>query len=111
MVLDIVRSYIALLSEFFTLSDMATSTNSTKPGSIPRFVPAGSDSLTTSFYLTRLLHEILECINEVTAMEVSADANAGLKALLETATWKFEEALCRTWYRGMFLINPLSFSC
>jgi exocyst complex component 2 len=100
MVLDMVRSYIALLSEFFSLSDMAAASAASKSGVLPAFLPIGSDTLTTSHYLIRILGEITECVNELQGMDVSADTNSSFRELLETATWKFEETLCATWLRG-----------
>ncbi|KAG8767750.1 hypothetical protein FRC15_005489, partial [Serendipita sp. 397] len=99
MVLDIVRSYIVLLSEFFSLSDMAASVASTKNATLPKFLPTGSDSLTACHYLTRILGEMTDSVNEILGMEVSDETNAGLRSLLETATWKFEETLCAVWLR------------
>lgn len=106
MVLRVVQQYIALLSEFFTLSDMAASSPSqiTSEG-LPAFLPAGSDSLTTTHYLIKLLAEMTDCVNEVVAMEVSPDATTGLHTLLETARWKFEETLCEVWLRGECHLN------
>ena len=101
MILRVVQQYIALLSEFFTLSDMAaSSSNQNTSDGLPAFLPAGSDSLTTSHYLVKLLAEMTDCVNEVVAMEVSPEATTGLHTLLETARWKFEEALCEVWLRG-----------
>lgn len=108
MVLDMVRLYIAQLSEFFSLSDMAAATAAAKSDVIPAFLPLGSDSITTSHWLLRLLSEITECINEILAMDVSADTNSGLRALLETVTWKFNEALCAAWLRGTLLYTICS---
>ena len=108
MVLDIVRSYIALLSEFFSLSDMAATSANTKNGTLPGFLPIGSDTLTTSHHLIRLLGEITDCINELQAMDVSADTNSSLRLLLETTTWKFEETLCATWLRGGWRFSKIN---
>ncbi|CCA74454.1 related to Exocyst complex component Sec5 [Serendipita indica DSM 11827] len=99
MILDMIRSYVAHLSEFFSLSDMAASAANPKNAPLPKFLPTGTDSLTTSHHLIRILGEITECINELLSMDVSGDTNSGLRALLETATWKFEETLCATWLR------------
>jgi exocyst complex component 2 len=107
MVLDIVRSYISLLSEFFSLSDMAASSAASNKGVLPKFLPIGSDSLTTSHHLIRILGELTECVNEVLGLDVSSDTNSGLRALLETATWKFEETLCATWLRGWILYQEM----
>jgi exocyst complex component 2 len=103
MVLKVVQQYIALLSEFFALSDMAASpSNQTASDGLPAFLPAGSDSLTTSYYLIKLLAEMTDCVSEVVAMEVSPEATTGLHTLLETARWKFEGALCEVWLRGEY---------
>ncbi|KAG8807479.1 hypothetical protein FRC17_004444 [Serendipita sp. 399] len=99
MVLDIARSYIALLSEFFSLSDMAASVASSKNAAIPKFLPTGTDSLTSGHYLIRILGEMTESVNEIVGMEISDETNASLRSLLETATWKFEETLCAVWLR------------
>lgn len=104
MVLGIVQSYISFLSEFFSLSDMAATAAATNSGQLPKFLPVGSDSLTTSHHLIRLLGEITECINELLGLEVSSETISSLKELLETVTWKFEETLCATWLRGTYII-------
>ena len=106
MILDMIRSYVAHLSEFFSLSDMAASAANSKNSPLPKFLPIGTDSLTTSHHLIRILSEITECINELLSMDVSGDTNSGLRALLETATWKFEETLCATWLRGGYRQEP-----
>jgi exocyst complex component 2 len=105
MATDIVKLYVSLLSEFFTLSDMAviTSPGGGSAAVEPPFLPPGTNSLTTSFYLARILQEITECINDVGATEMSSEAGAGLKELLETSRWKFEDALGYTWLRGIVL--------
>ena len=101
MILKVVQEYITLLSEFFRLSDMAaSSSNQIISDGLPAFLPAGSDSLTTSHYLIKLLAEMTDCVNEVVAMDVSPEATTSLHTLLETARWKFEEALCEVWLRG-----------
>lgn len=101
MILKVVQEYITLLSEFFRLSDMAASSPSQIVSDVlPAFLPAGSDSLTTSHYLIKLLAEMTDCVNEVVAMDVSPEVTASLHTLLETARWKFEEALCEVWLRG-----------
>lgn len=101
MVLEIVQSYIAFLSEFFSLSDMAAAASSKAPSTLPKFLPTGSDSLTTSWHLIKLFGEVNECIVELLGLEVSNEMGAVLKELGETVTWKFEETICATWMRGM----------
>lgn len=101
MALDIVKLYISLLSEFFTLSDKAVATPLTNM-SVPPFVPPGSNSITTAYYVSKILSEMNECVNEVMTVELAGDASAELRSLLESARWRFEDALCDTWMRGRY---------
>jgi exocyst complex component 2 len=98
MALDIVKLYISLMSEFFTLSDMAVSpsSNSTTMG---RF-PANSHSLATAHHLMKIMGEIQETVNELNSMEISNEASVNLKSLLESVKWKFDDVLINTWIRG-----------
>ena len=68
--------------------------------SVPPFVPKSSNSLTAAYYLTRILSEIQDCVNEVIAMDISTDATSGMKSLLESTRWSFEGALTSVWLRG-----------
>ncbi len=69
MAADVVRLYISLISQFFTLSDMAVSSPSelssassgVSGADFPPFMPQSSNALTTAHYLTRILAEIREC--------------------------------------------------
>ncbi|KAI5120615.1 hypothetical protein M0805_008091 [Coniferiporia weirii] len=114
MASDITRLYISLLSQFFTLSDIAVSSPIAGDGSsggvnatFPPFVPQRAHALTTAHYLTRILAEMQECVNEIMTMDVSADVNAGLKSLLESARWRFEGALTNVWLRDSNLFHNL----
>lgn len=104
MASDLIRLYISLLSQFFTLSDMAVlSPNPNDNGAmirLPPFVPQHAHSLTTAHYLTRILSEIKDCVTEVVAMDIGSDASTGLKSLLESARWRFAGALTSVWLRG-----------
>lgn len=103
MASDVIRLYISLISQFFTLSDMAVISSESGQGTtVPPFVPQSSNSLTTAYYLTRILSEIQDCVNEVLAMDISPDANSGMKSLLESTRWRFEGALTSVWLRGLF---------
>lgn len=98
MALDIIKLYIALLSEFFMFSDMAVMS----PGRdlTPPLFPKTSNSLTTAHHLMKVLGEIQDSVNDVTGMEISNEATSSLKSLLETARWKFEDLLVAAWLRG-----------
>jgi exocyst complex component 2 len=99
MATDIVKTYISVLSEFFGLSDMAVAKTE---ASEPKFLPLGTSSLITSYYLLKILQEINECINDLGATEISSEASAGLKELMDSVRWKFEDVLAFTWVQGNF---------
>lgn len=99
MALDIVKIYVSLLSEFFSLSDavvMQRSSNDTPP----RLLPTNSNSLTTAHFLTKILIEIQDCTSELTGMEIVPEAGSSLRNLMESARWKFGDILVRAWLRG-----------
>ncbi|KAK0446022.1 exocyst complex component sec5 [Desarmillaria tabescens] len=108
MALDIIKLYISLISEFFTLSDMAVMSS---PGGtnnvLPPLVPANSSSLSTAHYLMKILGEIQDTVNEVNGMEISTEATASLKSFLETARWRFEDILVNAWTRDAQLFYHL----
>ena len=105
MAAEVIRLYISLISQFFTLSDMAVTTPQTG-GDHPLapFIPSTSNSLTTAHYLTRILAEIQDCVSETLTMDVSGDASSGLRSLMESTRWRFEGALMDVWLRGKSLI-------
>lgn len=102
MASEVIGLYVSLISKYFTLTDMAVSSPSENGTGnvVPSLIPQGSHSLTTSYYFIRILHEIQECVNEVLGMDVSSEASANLKSLLESARWKFESMLTSVWLRG-----------
>ncbi|OCB87790.1 hypothetical protein A7U60_g5113 [Sanghuangporus baumii] len=113
MASDVIRLYISLISQFFTLSDMAvTSPKADSAGGgalipFPSFVPQRAHSVTTAYYLTKVLAEIQDCVNEIVAMNISSDVNSGMKELLESARWRFEGALTSVWLRDSSLFHHL----
>ncbi len=98
MALDVVKLYISLISQFFKLSDVAVMS---LPGSqrtpLPH-LPENAHSLCTAHYLVKILADIQETVTELTAMEISTDG--GLKSLLESVKWRFEDILIQAWLRG-----------
>ncbi|KAL0576081.1 Exocyst complex component S5 [Marasmius crinis-equi] len=107
MALDIVKLYVALISEFFTLSDMAVmaSPNSSSPA--VSLVPVNTTSLTTGHYLMKILGEVQECVNELNSMEISNEVSSSLRSLLESVKWRYEDILINSWLRGM-VYDPAS---
>jgi exocyst complex component 2 len=105
MALDIVNLYMSLISEFFTLSDKAVSSTSLASG-VPAFVPQGSNSITISYYISKILAEMSDCVNDVNAVELSGDVMMNLRNLLEIARWRFEDIHCDAWLRGLYGYTP-----
>jgi len=96
MAIDIVKFYISLISEFFTLSDV---TNNTRPPHLPQ----NSHSLSTAHYLFKILADIQETISELRGMEISQDN--GMKSLLDSIRYKFIDVLANSWLQGtLFLL-------
>lgn len=101
MALDIVKLYISLISQFFALSDMVVMAS---PGgsnnTAPPLLPGNSNSFSTAHYLMKILGEVQETVNELNTMDISNEAASGLKSLLESAKWRFEDILINAWLRG-----------
>ncbi|KAJ7145330.1 exocyst complex component sec5 [Mycena crocata] len=99
MALDIIKLYISLISQFFLLSDMAVMSSPGGSSAPPPALPSNSNSLCTSHYLMKVLGEVQETVNELNSMEISNEAASGLKSLLESAKWRFEDLLITSWLR------------
>lgn len=102
MALDIVKLYVSLLSEFFSLSDAVVMQRNSSD-SLPKLLPRHSNSLTTAHFLIKILAEIQDCASEVTGMDIVHEAGSNLRNLVESARWKFGDILVRVWLRGCLL--------
>ncbi len=111
MAADVVRLYISLISQFFTLSDMAVSSPSelssassgVSGADFPPFMPQSSNAINDC-----ALSDTYTCGDTGMRvgdgyLEVSSDASSGMKGLLESARWRFENALTVVWLRGASL--------
>ncbi|KAL1743983.1 exocyst complex component Sec5-domain-containing protein [Schizophyllum fasciatum] len=105
MAVDMVKQYIALISQFFRLSDMAVRSPSAEKSS--SLLPTNSHSLSTTHYLLRIMGEIQETVNELNAMEISSDAGVSLRGLMESAKWTFEDVLISAWLRDASIFYHL----
>ncbi|KAI4522640.1 hypothetical protein K525DRAFT_255435 [Schizophyllum commune Loenen D] len=105
MAVDMVKQYIALISQFFRLSDMAVRSPSTEKSD--SLMPANSHSLSTTHYLLRIMGEIQETVNELNSMEISSDAGVSLRGLMESAKWTFEDVLISAWLRDASIFYHL----
>lgn len=99
MALDIVKLYVSLLSEFFSLSDAVVMQRSSNDSS-PKLLPKTSNALTTAHFLIKILIEIQDCTSELTGMDIVPEASSSLRNLMESARWKFGDILVRVWLRG-----------
>lgn len=100
MALDVVKLYITLLSEFFKLSDVTVMANQGSKSTLPPLLPADTNSFLTAHYLVKILGEIQDSVNELNGMDISSDAASGLKSLMESTRWRFEDILTHVWLRG-----------
>jgi len=66
----------------------------------PPLLSAKSHSLSTAYYLQRILGEVQECVNDVKSLDISSEINQSLKSLLESIRSKFEDVLTSHWLRG-----------
>ncbi|KAH7926246.1 hypothetical protein BV22DRAFT_1087398 [Leucogyrophana mollusca] len=99
MALDIVKLYVSLMSEFFTLSDTAVMAPNSAGNASPPLLPSHSNSLTTAHFLVKILSEIQDCVTEVNSMEILSEASVVLRNLLESTRWRFEDTLTHAWLR------------
>lgn len=100
MALDIIKLYISLLSEFFTLSDLVIMKSAGNDNAAtPRLIPKNSNSMTTAHYLLRILGEAQDTVTELNSMEISSEGTSGLKSLMESTRWRFEDLLIQAWLR------------
>ena len=103
MALEIVKLYISLISQGFMLSDVVIMT-SNATDSRPPLLSAKSHSLSTAYYLQRILGEVQECVNDVKSLDISSEINQSLKSLLESIRSKFEDVLTSHWLRGKDIV-------
>jgi len=102
MALDIVKLYISLISQAFVLSDMVVMTSASFSNTYnpPPLLPKDSHSLSTAFYLQRIIVEVQDCINEINVLDISNETTNGLKSLMDSLKWRFEDVLTHEWLRG-----------
>jgi len=109
MAFDIVKLYISLISQTFVLSDMVVMTSATAAANYtpPPLLPTNSHSLSTAYHLSKLLAEVQECVTEINTLEISAEVSTGLKSMMESLKWRFEEVLTHNWLRGIYRLDIL----
>ncbi|CAG8478107.1 13674_t:CDS:10 [Acaulospora morrowiae] len=93
MTKGVIDLYAALLSEFFGLSSQAKDAQNP----ILSLVTPNSDSVTTCYFLTKVLNELSECMNDIDSINMASDASVALKGLMEHIRWRFVEIICDAW--------------
>lgn len=99
MALDIVKLYISFVAEYFMFSDIEI-TSPARQENHTSFLPKVSNSITTAHFLTKVLGEVQETMNEVSGLEISSEVNTNTKRFLESARRGFQETLIQAWRRG-----------
>ena len=99
MVLDIVKLYISLVSEFFNLSDVAIMASATT-NSFPQHIPTNSTSFSAAHYLQKISGELQDGVNDVCALDVSSEIVSSLRNLMESVKWRFNDILINSWLQG-----------
>jgi len=107
MAQDIVKRYIALLSEFFALSDVSIMASSSSSSSSKNLsLPTNAHSLSTAHYLLKIVMDIQETIVEVQSLDISPEVGKGAKDFMESVRWRFVDVAVGSWVRG-WSIAPL----
>lgn len=101
MALDIVKLYISLISQFFSLSDVAVMSLPGSHSTPPKLLPENAHSLCTAHYLLKILTDVQETVTELNTMEISSDG--ALRSLFESVKWRFEDILIHAWLRGLYI--------
>ena len=112
MASGVIELYASFLSELFTLSPVLDepSTPITKYEK-PSFVPLHTNSVTTCYFLTRILYEMSECVNDINSINMASDASGTLSQLMDQTRWCFLGIICDAWNAGKFpfyFFNTLS---
>ncbi|CAG8528764.1 23855_t:CDS:10 [Cetraspora pellucida] len=95
MAKGVIDLYASLLSEFFSLPPLSASQDSAHQTS--SFIPLQSDSVTTCYFLTKILNGMSECVNDINSINMASDVSYALQRLMEQTRWKFVEIICEAW--------------
>lgn len=111
MASGVIELYASFLSELFALSPVPNEIPDTPTIKYenPSFVPLHSDSVTTCYFLTRILNEMNECVNDINSINMASDASGTLSQLMDQARWRFLEVICQAWNAGKFYYNSIIF--
>ncbi|CAJ0642462.1 13578_t:CDS:10 [Entrophospora sp. SA101] len=111
MAKGVIDLYALLLFRFFSIDptqtfseDIATTAI---PTTSPLFVPSYSDSITTCYFLTRILHVISDCVNDINSINMASDVSGALITLMKQIRGKFTEIICNVWNSDSKLFHLL----
>ena len=111
MASEIIKVYISTLSQFFSLSDRSLSEAAIQRKGedppLPSFVPGGTSVLTACRYAEKIVEEISEAANDILSIDVSPEAVHGVKKMVDSFRWRFEEAIAATWARDSRSLHTL----
>lgn len=107
MVLDCVRLYISLISEFFHLSDIVVMLSAGPNKNVPPMLPMNVHSIATAHHLMKLSGEIQDNVNDINGMDISSEVSSSLRSLLESVKWRFIDILMHVWLRDANLFYHL----
>ncbi|KAG1118304.1 hypothetical protein G6F42_013231 [Rhizopus arrhizus] len=102
MTQDIIGRYASLISEYFSLHQRQLQTKQTMDGDkyvMPSFVPVNANSIYTCEYLTLIIGDLANCVNNINTINLAGEAFSGLTDLMEKARSKFIDVLCKCWER------------
>lgn len=103
MTQDIIGRYASLISEYFSLNQRQLQTKKSMDGGdkylLPGFVPINANSIYTCEYLTLIIGDLANCVNNINTINLAGEAFSGLTDLMEKARSKFVDVLCKCWER------------
>ncbi|RXK41720.1 hypothetical protein M231_00955 [Tremella mesenterica] len=111
MASEIIKLYTSLLSQFFTLSDVAVAESNRKKSDInpliPSFVPLSTSVITACFFGEKLVEEVAECTGELAAVDVGSESSNALRGMLDSLRWRMLEVISSTWTRDSKVLHEL----
>lgn len=108
MTREIVNRYASLISEYFSLDEKQILAQKMADGShryaMPEFLPLNTNSVYVSEYLTLIISDLANCVNDINAINLAGEAFSGLASLMEETRSKFVDVVCKCWERGKLFI-------
>jgi exocyst complex component 2 len=101
MTRDIIGRYASLISDYFSLDEQAyrTMDEESYKHYIPAFVPVNANSIYTCEYLTLIISDLANCVNNINTINLAGEAFSGLTDLMEKTRSMFIDVLCKCWER------------